>query len=51
MKSFLSNSNYIYDLGLLYNDLYEITSDSKYNKLQHKLIDSCDNPRKNIVIP
>ncbi|MDU2755294.1 MAG: helix-turn-helix transcriptional regulator [Clostridium sp.] len=49
-EKFFINSNYVYDLGLLYNDLYAITSDSKYSKLQDKLIDSCDNPRKNIVI-
>lgn len=50
-EKFFINSNYVYDLDLLYNDLYAITSDSKYSNLQHKLIDSCDNPRKNIVIP
>lgn len=50
-EKFFINSNYVYDLDLLYNDLYEMTSDSKYSKLQDKLIDSCDNPRKNIVIP
>ena len=50
-EKFFINSNYLYDLDLLYNDLYEMTSDSKYSNLQHKLIDSCDNPRKNIVIP
>lgn len=50
-EKFFINSNYVYDLGLLYNDLYAITSDSKYSNLQHKLIDRCDNPRKNIVIP
>lgn len=50
-EKFFKNSNYIYDLNLLYSDLYKITADPKYNIELNTFINTCENPRKNIVTP
>lgn len=49
-ENFFINSGFVYDLNLLYEDLYGITCDKRYEVSLEYLLSKCENPRKNILI-